>query len=91
MLNQWWSELDRTERALILGGGFTAVSAIFMGAVVARGLRSGIPVTVKVGSETRGLIADQVRHTNLTLDRLSSRGIPVYVLVGAKRLEERRG
>lgn len=90
MLKQFWSGLDNTERALLLGGGFTAVSAVFMGAVVARGLRSGLPVTVSVGPETRGLIADQVRQTNLTLDRLSSHGIPVYVLVGAKRIEDRR-
>lgn len=90
MKSGWWSQLSGTERALILGGGFTAVSALFMGAIVSRGIKNGIPIQLNIGPETRGLIARQVEQTNLTLDRLSKRGIPVYVLVGAKQLSERR-
>jgi len=61
-----------------------------MGTIVSRGIKNGIPIQLNIGPETRGLIARQVEQTNLTLDRLSKRGIPVYVLVGAKQLSERR-
>jgi hypothetical protein len=86
----WWSELSGTERALILGGGFTMVSAVFMGAALSRGLRGGVPIKIDLGPKTRGLLEEQVGQTNRTLDRLSERGIPVYVLVGAKTLQARQ-
>jgi hypothetical protein len=53
-------------------------------------LRGGVPIKIDLGPKTRGLLEEQVGQTNRTLDRLSERGIPVYVLVGAKSLQARQ-
>jgi len=89
-MNDWWNSLTNTERALILGGGFAISSAVVMGLVAARGLKDGLPIRIEAGPETRGLVAEGVRQTNLTLDRLSERGVPVYVLLGKRDITERR-
>jgi hypothetical protein len=89
-MNNWWNNLTNTERALILGGGFAISSAVVMGLVAARGLEDGLPIRIEAGPETRGLVAEGVRQTNLTLDRLSERGVPIYLLVGKKDIADRR-
>jgi hypothetical protein len=86
----WWSNLSETERALVLGGGFAVTSAVIMGIIAGRELRGGLPVTVEVGPKTRGVVSTGVRQTNQTLDRLSERGVPVYVLLGKRDISERR-
>lgn len=87
----WWSNLSDNERALVLGGGFAAASAVLIGAVVASRLKGGIPIRVEAGPATRGLITQQVGETNKTLRALSERGVPVYVLLGSKEIQARRG
>jgi hypothetical protein len=89
-MNEWWKNLSNTERALILGGGFAISSAVVMGIIASRGLQAGLPITVEVGPETRGIVAQGVRQTNTTLDRISTRGVPVYLLFGKRDLSERR-
>jgi hypothetical protein len=86
----WWSELNQTERALMVGGGFAAASAILVGVAVGGRLRKGVPIQVEVGPQTRNLVATQVGQVQDVVNRLSSKGVPVYVLVGAKDITERR-
>ncbi len=86
----WWSELNQTERALMVGGGFAAASAILVGVAVGGRLRKGVPIQIEVGPQTRNLVATQVGQVQDVVNRLSSEGVPVYVLVGAKDISERR-
>jgi hypothetical protein len=87
----WWSNLNPTERALMVGGGFAAASAILVGVAVGGRLRKGVPIQVEIGPQTRNLVANQVGQVQDVVNRLSEKGIPVYVLVGKKDLSERRG
>ena len=87
---KWWDSLSETERAIVLGGGFAVTSAVVMGVIAGRQLRDGLPITVEVGPATRGVVSTGVRQTNLTLDRLSERGVPLYLLLGKRDISERR-
>ena len=89
-MNEWWNSLSQTERALILGGGFAISSAVVMGLVAARGLQGGLPIKIEAGPQTRGLVAEGVQQTNTTLERLSERGVPIYLLLGKRDITERR-
>lgn len=86
----WWSELNQTERALMVGGGFAAASAILVGVAVGSRLRQGLPIQVEVGPQTRNLVANQLGQVQDVVNKLSSKGVPVYVLVGAKDIAARR-
>lgn len=86
----WWSSLNPTERALMVGGGFAAASAILVGVAVGGRLRKGVPIQVEVGPQTRNLVANQVGQVQDVVNRLSQKGVPVYVLLGAKDISQRR-
>jgi hypothetical protein len=86
----WWSNLNPTERALMVGGGFAAASAILVGVAVGGRLRKGVPIQVEIGPQTRNLVANQVGQVQDVVNRLSQKGVPVYVLVGAKDISDRR-
>lgn len=86
----WWSDLNQTERALLVGGGFAAASAILVGVAVGGRLRKGVPIQVEVGPQTRNLVASQVGQVQDVVNRLSTKGVPLYVLLGAKDIAVRR-
>ena len=86
----WWSNLNPTERALMVGGGFAAASAILVGVAVGGRLRKGVPIQVEIGPQTRNLVANQVGQVQDVVNRLYQKGVPVYVLVGAKDISDRR-
>ena len=86
----WWSNLNPTERALMVGGGFAAASAILVGVAVGGRLRKGVPIQVEIGPQTRNLVANQVGQVQDVVNRLSQKGVPVYVLVGARDISDRR-
>jgi hypothetical protein len=86
----WWSNLNPTERALMVGGGFAAASAILVGVAVGGRLRKGVPIQVEIGPQTRNLVANQVSQVQGVVNQLSEKGVPVYVLLGAKDISERR-
>lgn len=86
----WWSDLNQTERALLVGGGFAAASAILVGVAVGGRLRKGVPIQVEIGPQTRNLVASQVGQVQDVVNRLSTKGIPLYVLLGAKDISARR-
>ena len=86
----WWSNLNPTERALMVGGGFAAASAILVGVAVGGRLRKGVPIQVEIGPQTRNLGANQVGQVQDVVNRLSQKGVPVYVLGGAKDISDRR-
>jgi hypothetical protein len=86
----WWSNLNPTERALMVGGGFAAASAILVGVAVGGRLRKGVPIQVEVGPQTRNLVANQVGQVQDVVNRLSQKGVPVYVLIGARDISQRR-
>jgi hypothetical protein len=86
----WWSNLNQTERALLVGGGFAAASAILVGVAVGGRLRKGVPIQVEVGPQTRNLVANQVSQVQDVVNRLSTKGVPLYVLIGARDIAARR-
>jgi hypothetical protein len=86
----WWSDLNQTERALLVGGGFAAASAILVGVAVGGRLRKGVPIQVEVGPQTRNLVANQVSQVQDVVNRLSTKGVPLYVLIGARDIAARR-
>jgi hypothetical protein len=86
----WWSNLNPTERALMVGGGFAAASAILVGVAVGGRLRKGVPIQVEIGPQTRNLVANQVGQVQDVVNRLSQKGVPVYLLFGARDISRRR-
>lgn len=86
----WWSDLNQTERALLVGGGFAAASAILVGVAVGGRLRKGVPIQVEIGPQTRNLVANQVTQVQDVVNRLSTKGVPLYVLIGARDIAARR-
>ena len=74
----------------MVGGGFAAASAILVGVAVGSRLRKGVPIQVEVGPQTRNLVANQVGQVQNVVNRLSQKGVPVYVLIGARDISQRR-